>query len=455
MTPNLPQLRATTTGKILFIAALTLLLLIPLAMIRDLIGEREQTRMTAEADIARAWGGEQIIGGPIVVVPISYGSRRLPDGSYGDATTDELFALPAELTIDADTSSQILERGIFEVPVYTAALGIAGVIRPPEFDPGSYPDLDVRWDEAVLALPLSDARSVSEPVRISIAGQQAAFGPGGTRVPGFGNQLVVALSDLGIGELEEPLAFTLELALGGSRSLGFLPLGDVTRVAIDSDWPSPSFQGEYLPDQRQVDSDGFSAAWQVLSLGRGYPSDFSRSSSAQSVETRQAYGASFGVTLMPPLSVHTAAFKASKYGVLFVGLTFIAFFLFEVFRKLRLHPMHYLSIGMANIIFYLLLLALAEHIGFGLAYLVSAVASIALIGGYASSVLGSPQRALPVVLLLSLTYLQLYMILNADDYAVLIGALTLFALLAAFMYLTRRVDWYQLDLRSAPQAGAA
>lgn len=438
MAAVISRIQGSTTVKVLLIGFLTLLLLIPLSMIRGLITERQQTMNQAQADIARAWGGQQIIGGPILVVPVRYRARRALNSEIIDYVHDEFYVLPAELTIEGGADTQVLERGIYEVPVFSASLSISGALRPPTLDSTGLEGFEVLWSEAVIALPIRDARPISEQVTIDVAGNSAQFGPGGERVPGFGNQLIVSLAELGIDQLTENQPFTLELEVGGSESLHFHPLGDTTRVALQSGWPDPSFQGNYLPVDREVSDEGFAAEWRVLSLGRGYPAEFRRS------EPMQARG-TFGVRLMPPLTVHAAALKASKYGVLFVGLSFIAFFLFEIFRKLRLHPVHYLSVGMANVVFYLLLIALAEHVGFGLAYFLSAIASTALITAYATSILHEWHRALPIMALLSGTYLQLYMILNAEDHAVLMGALTLFALLAGFMYLTRNVDWYSVD----------
>jgi inner membrane protein len=456
MAQALPRLAGTTTGKLVLMAALTLLLLIPLGMIRDLVAEREETRDLARAEIARAWGGPQTIGGPILAVPVnepaSLGGNRPGSAVF----QDELYFLPAELTIEGGAVTQVLKRGIFELPVYTASLSISGSLRAPDLAGFDGAPLEAIWGEAVLALPISDARSIGAPVRIEIDGAAAELEPGGTRVPGFGNQLVVRLAELGLETIAAESTFTIQIQIGGAESLRFLPVGDATTVTLSSNWPQPSFQGDYLPAERSVDDAGFTATWRVLRLGRGYPSAWSRSATlvgSQSLPSAtNVAAASFGVDLMPPLTVHAANLKASKYGILFVGLTFIAFFLFEVFKRLRLHPVQYLSVGIANVLFYLLLLAISEHFGFGLAYTLSALASTALIGGYAAAVLGSAGRALPIAAMLGGTYLQLYMILNAEDYAVLIGALTLFSLLAAFMYLTRHVDWYALDPKSALDA---
>ena len=251
--------------------------------------------------------------------------------------------------------------------------------------------------------------------------------------------------------------FSFELTIAGTESLRFLPLGAVTRVNLESDWPSPRFTGAFLPEQRTVADSGFAATWRVLDLGRGYPSEWKRSDglyqqqaySASAMAIQPFQSATFGLDLLVPIGVHEASMRAVKYAVLFLALTFVTYFLFEVFATMRLHALQYLSVGLANCMFYLLLLALGEHIGFGLAYLTSTTASIILLGGYSAAILKSWRRAAPMIALLTAVYGYLYATLLAEDFALLGGTLGLFAILAAFMYLTRNVDWYAVSLEKA------
>ena len=229
--------------------------------------------------------------------------------------------------------------------------------------------------------------------------------------------------------------------LAGTSALAFLPLGDVTHVTLAANWPSPRFSGAYLPDERSVSGAGLAASWRVLGLGRGYRSVWKKSEPPPTVAA-----GTFGVDFIDPIGVHEASLRAAKYAVLLIGFTFTAYLLFELLAGLRLHAMQYLSIGMANCVFYLLLMALAEQVGFALAYAVSAIAATTLIGAYSAAVLKSGRRALPVAALLGGIYAYLYVTLAAEDYALLLGALGTFVLLASFMYLTRRVDWSAVGL---------
>ena len=441
----LEQLRGSVTGKIVFIGALILVLSIPIGMIEGLIRERMHRYTVARDAVAVAWGRSQTIGGPILALPFRY--TRM---TYGEPAIvrDEVYVLPQSLTVTANVDAQSLKRGIYTVPVYTARLHVIARFAPPAIE-GAADDVELLWSEAHVALPVSDARSIKEPVQLTSTAGSAPFQPGGVRVPGFGPQLVADASPLGSAPTDAAQIVSFDLVIGGTGSLDFLPLGDATRVSLTANWPSPRFSGAYLPDERSVSTAGFSAEWRVLSLGRGYPSVWKKSEPPPAVEV-----GSFGVELIDPVGVHEASLRAAKYAVLVIGFTFAAYFLFEVLAGLRLHAVQYLAIGLANCVFYLLLLALAEQVGFALAYAGSAIAATTLIGTYSAAVLQSARRALPVTGLLGAIYAYLYVTLEAEDFALLIGAIGTFVLLATFMYLTRRVDWSAVRFAEEPAADA-
>jgi inner membrane protein len=445
MTPGLKALQGSVTAKVVFIGLLILVLLIPLGMIEGLVGERQHLYGTARDEIARAWGQTQTVGGPILIVPFTY-TRYVTDETIATPerraieVKDELYVLPLELEIRGNADSEERRRGIYKVPVYTTRLGVTGRFPAVTLDAGEYPELALLWDQAAVALPISDARYVREAIVLASGNGTTSFEAGGARVPGFGPLLVAPYAALGLGALTAPQAFSFDLVLGGTGELKFLPLGDETRVVVTSDWPSPSFVGALLPEKRAVDTSGFTAEWLGLALGRGYPSSWKRTGGAPAGIELSAFGAE----LITPVGIHEAAMRATKYGVLILGFTFAAYFLFELFAALRLHALQYLLIGLANCVFYLLLLALAEHIGFAPAYVASAVASTALVTSYSGAVLRSVRRAAPIGALLTALYGYLYVTLQAEDYALLFGALGVFAVLAAFMYLTRHVDWFDV-----------
>lgn len=448
MTELVTWFRESVTGKLLFVGLLVVVLLIPLGMIESQIAERGRRADEAARQIANTWGGYQTIGGPILV--LGRATARSP-GHQVDESEDELYALPSQLTVDIVAETQTLTRGIYEIPVYTASVRISGSLSPPAVVDASP---NPRWEEALLSVPVSDPRSIREPVRITVGETTADFAAGGERVAGLGPQLAVPLSALGVEALDEVIEFELAFRIGGTAKLNFLPFGDTTTVNLQADWPSPSFGGGYLPDTRSVSSSGFDASWSVLSLGRGYPSAWSRSDSAELAIARRIWASAFGVDLIVPIGVHQASLRAVKYAVLFLSLTFLAFFMFELFTPIRLHAVQYLLVGLANSLFYLLLIAFAEHAGFIVAYIASAVPSISLIGGYSAAVLRSNKRALPIVALLTSIYGYLFLVLRLEDYALVSGSIGLFVVLACVMYVTRRIDWDALGFPSAPSSQA-
>jgi inner membrane protein len=458
MAQRLAGFRSSVTAKVLTIGVILLLMLIPLKMIEGLVADRDREKGLAEAEIAQSWGNVQTVGGPVVIVPFRH--RRFDSQGAERLLEDELYLFPLELTIEGGAEMQVLSRGIFEVPVYSASLSVTGRLRPVEIDAASYDGLEVLWNEAEIGLPVGDPRALRNEVTIELGGDRLAFESGDTRIAGLGPMLRAPLAGIAPDRFDESQPFSLALSLAGTGGLYFRPDGDLTRVTLESGWPSPSFRGAYLPEQRAVDANGFSAAWRVMGIGRGYPAVWRKSdidipaANARQAQARritigpgpQAQGSTFGAEFLVPVSVHTSSLRAIKYAELYLAVTFTAFFLFEIFMNIRLHPVQYLSVGLANGIFYLLLLALAEHSGFLIAYLASAVGATGLIGGYAAAVLGGTRRALPIVGLLAALYLYLYTTLRAEDYALVAGALGLFVLLGAFMYLTRGVDWYAIEL---------
>jgi len=492
MEDRLGRIRGSVTLKVLFVGLLALFLLIPAKMIEGLISERSARAAAARAEVGNFWGNAQTIGGPMLALPFRYTESV---GGEARRINDVLLVLPERLTIDGRLELETRRRGIYEVPVYTARLDIAGELPPPDLGDlaDTRQDVEFLWSDATIVLPLSDARPITEPVRIRIADAEAEFeaasGPscvgspsppagfqaltGRQLAPGAaagpltafavappvrlcasGNRLAARYATLGLGPLSTAQSFSIRLTIRGSSQLHFLPLGDVTDVNLASSWPSPSFNGSFAPIDRTVTDDGFTATWRVLALGRGYPSSGLRSESFEQMFATS----SFGVDLISPLGVHATNLRAVKYAILFIGLTFAVYFLCEVFAGLRLHALQYLSVGVANSLFFLLLLALAEHIGFELAYVASALASTLLIAAYSAAILGTGRRALYVAGLLALVYAYLYVALRAEDYALLIGAFGLFAMLATFMMLTRKVDWFALSFepeRSGPPVNRA
>ena len=445
MQNQISALRHSSLVKVTGIGILILIMLIPVSMTRGVIHDRSAHGEQARQDIMQSWGRRQTVGGPILVVPY----RLVRIQPSGDRTVEdgEVYLLPQLLSVDVGLVSEVRRRGVHEVPVYTANMTLSGRFAMPATNGLGIDDAIFDWDRAVIALPLTDARSVRNSPSVSMAGESSVFAAGGSHIQGFPGQIIAPAGILADDELRlADIPFTIELDIGGTDRLRFLPLGDTTQVSMRGDWPSPSFGGTYLPESRDVGEDGFTSEWRVSSLGRALPSRWT----AASFQYPELMNSAFGVDLFVPVGLYQQTDRATKYAVLFIGLTFVAFFLFEVLQALRLHPLQYLLVGLANTLFYLLLLSLAEHIGFGPAYLISTLASVGMVGGYSATILGGWARSLAVSGMLVLLYLFLYLTLNAETFAMLAGSIALWVGLAIVMYLTRHIDWYSFGGRRSP-----
>lgn len=424
------------TFKVLGIGFLALLMLIPLAQVQGLIGERNALRDGAIASIAASWGGRQRFGGPVLAIP----KRVRVQTSTGWITQESTeILLPDRLDIRGALAPETRAYGIYTAPVYTSELKLSGEFLGDDFKALNGAETTYLWDHAELRLPVSDVRGIRRVSALRFAGTQYNLGPGSADV---GNVSTIAVSldvfKLGLAELKDKYSFELDMTLAGTQSLALLPLARRTEASLSAPWPDPSFDGAFLPASRQVDAHGFEAHWQVLDLNRNFGLHWQ-----QDAQRKQDVTASgFGVALYQPASVYQQNDRAGKYGVLFIALTFVAFFLFEVLKKLRVHPVQYLLVGVALTTFYVVLLALSEQIRFAFAYLAAAVAVVLIVAGYAAAVLRARRAGLSLGAMLALVYALLYGLIVSEQYSLLMGALALLAIVAALMYLTRKVDWY-------------
>lgn len=444
MSELLQRLRASVTIKLLFIAFLVLLLLIPMGMIENVIYERNHLYASAKQDIMNAWGREQTIGGPVLTLP--YRAVYTDDKGIKRVRQSLAHFLPEHLNVRGQLDSQTRYRGIYQIPVYTADLKFSGRFAPPDIARLGIEPRDVDWDGAYLSVAIADARGIKDPMSLRSNLGGGTFEPGGVKLRGFDPQVFVPIENLKKTDKPSEIQFAFELKLSGTEKLAFLPMGDRTEVLLTSAWPSPSFVGAYLPERRDIDAKGFSAEWRVLHLGRSYPGEWRNGE----IPAERIANSAFGVNLFVPVSTYQKSTRAAKYAILFIALSFLVYFMFEIFGNLHLHPFQYLLVGFANCLFYLLLLSLSEHTHFGLAYAISAAASTALVVGYSISILDNRSHVLTMLALLLGLYTFLYVTLRAEQYAMLIGAVALFAILATIMYLTRRLDWYRVTLDFGP-----
>lgn len=432
------------TFKVLGIAALALVMLIPLAQVNDLVGEREGRAREATRTIAERWGAQQLVGAPVLVVPVRRQEVRERTVAPGMAPIKELTTVEEREYVLADRAAMvgkvapdIRHYGIYETAVYTADLQVEGRFRAADVTALAAPGVEPQWERAELRVPIADVRGIRRISTLHFGDHELTFAPSSGGIANVGAVGVPAPLDA--DKLGETLPFSFTLTLAGTERLAVLPLARETDLHLTSPWPDPGFDGAFLPASRHVGASGFDADWQVLDLNRKLAQHWRESDAPGALSET-----SFGITLTQPASSYQQNVRAGKYGVLFIALTFVAFFLFEVLRGLRVHPVQYLLVGLALCTFYVVLLALSEQIGFGPAYALAAACVVAMIGGYAGVVLAARRAGLVLGALVAVIYGLLYGLVVSEDYALLMGSLALLAAVAALMYLTRRVDWYAL-----------
>lgn len=436
------QLRssASVTFKALTIGIIVLLLLIPLSMLRGLVSERAGMREQAYERIAEGWGGNLVLGGPILIVPTQ---RTYSDGEKTHTTRSQLYLLPARLNVELALTLEPEPRkvGIYSVPVYLSDARLTGEFDFAALEPLlDQPGTAYLWHESRLLLPMSQVRSLREVRRASFDGGSLKLGPAGRRILS-GVEAAIDLSAFAqSGEVSGKASFDFQTVVAGSRDISLLPFGSETEVTLKSNWPHPSFQGAFLPARHTITDEGFTAEWQVLELNRTYRQAWGEGE----VDEPMILGSSFGVGIYQTIDVYQRGERAIKYALLFIALTFLTFFAWEQLSRTRLHPLQYLLVGLALSMFYLLLIALSEHIAFSAAYVSAAAALVALIGVYVAGALDSKRRGVAAAGAMALIYGLLYVLVLSEDYALLLGAITLFAALAAVMLVTRRLDWYRL-----------
>ena len=442
------ELHDPNIRKFFFVGFLILILLVPIGWIRDLVAEREGRQAGVKNELTATWGGSQTFVGPLLVVP--YLEHWKTDKGEEKTRTCAAWFLPETLAVDGGVEPERRSRGIFDVILYRTHLTISGTFARPDFSAWRIDEADVVWDGARLAIGITDLRGIEGDPKAHWDEKPLAFAPGVTSAEVISSGMQAVVNDLAA---REPTvhSFSFEIGLAGSDELRFVPTAKQTDVRLASSWPSPSFVGGFLPLERSIDAKGFQASWRVSYFARSFPQQWRRAEMPNEIDKLLA-ASSFGLRMIDPVDFYTLSDRAVKYASLFVVLTFLAFALFEILAGLRIHPLQYLLVGFAICLFYLMLLSLSEHVGFGVAYAIGTAMTVVLVGAYTRKVLGAAGRAITVSGLLVALYGYLYVLLQIEDYALLLGTSGLFVILAAVMYLTRNLDWYALGRRPVTEA---
>jgi inner membrane protein len=434
-----PQSAARSPGlKLLLIALLTVAMAIPLFAINLTLSEREGRAFEVATDVANGWGGQQIVAGPIVLVPYTQTDTQIVDGRSVELQSRHMTAImPGKLRLDATADASERHRGIFDVPVYRSDVSFRAEFGKAELAAAIPSGATPLWNEAVVTTLVSDPRGLADNVTLTANGRTIDFEPGA----GIENGSLPGIhASLGVAEPPERLVLHARFALRGVKELSFVPLGRSTTSRLASDWQSPSFFGAFLPGEHHEDAKGFHADWSVPYLARGFAQNFV----ATDASLTKIQESNFGVRFYKPVDFYQLVERSLKYAVLFVGLGLLTFFVAELVAGRRLHAVQYVLVGAAQVLFYLLLLSFAEHTGFLLAYALAAAATVILTALYARSAFASTLRAAVLGAVMAALYALLYVILNSEDDALLIGSLLLFAALGATMFVTRKTDWYRV-----------
>ncbi|WP_340102922.1 cell envelope integrity protein CreD [Rhodohalobacter sp. 8-1] len=416
--------------RLIIIAALSLLLLIPAILIQNVISERENRRDAVAEEIGQKWGREQSVVGPVLTIPYSH-SVKTDDGTY----TSKRYAhlLPESLMINGAIQPELRYRGIYEVVVYNSNVTVSGNFSAVTLNSlGVSPD-DFLLDDAFVSVGISDMAGIKEAITINWNDDEFVASPGIESA----DVLSSGISIFPEVEAGRDYTFDISLDLNGSSGLHFSPVGEETSVELQSDWPNPSFAGGFLPATREVNEDGFRSEWKVLHLNRNFPQQWLGAN-------QEIVNTTFGVDLLLPVDEYQKTMRTAKYAIMFIALTFLTFFMIELLSGSIIHPVQYLLIGFALLIFYTLLLSISEYVVFGVAYLVAATAIVLLITTYSYMVLSNRRNTAIVFGVLSLLYGYLYVLLQLQDFALLFGSIGLFCVLACIMYLTRHIDWFEI-----------
>ncbi len=435
-------------GVIIF---LILALLIPQAFMRGLISERESWRQQAYQSIEQSWPGSQILSGPVMAIPyhLTFNSKeKIIDADkktreiIKEITEDDiLYIIPKQLQLHSKLDSSIRYRGIYEVPVYNSQVQVSG-----EFSNQALLDLMAKhknhkliWENPRLSVLVADQRGIASPPNLKWNDGQIAFQPGAHLTDVISGMH----ANLPMLNNEKPsnLAFSFNMELRGMRAMNFALLSENTDVQVVANWPHPGFIGEILPEKRDINNQGFTAQWRASAFSHNVTGVLER---CQKGECSALLENTVGFELVQPVDVYQQSDRSIKYAALFIILTFMVLMLFELLKKLRIHPIQYTLVGMALLVFYLLLISLSEHISFLMAYSAGAFASTGLLTLYFGGILHSRKLGLLLGAGLTLLYVLLYVILQAEESALLMGSLLLFSVLSALMLATRHFDWYAL-----------
>ena len=420
------------TIKIVLTAFLIIVLLIPITMVQDMITERSKTANKATEEVQQRWSKPQNITGPILVIP--YQSYIEKEDKTGQKVIRYLYILPETLQISGDLNTENLKRGLYDIVVYRSLFKLKGMFNIADLSKGNIPEQDFLLTEAQLIIGISDLHGITEQVQGKWDNKALTFSAGiDNLLISSGVSCPVSVS---LSQAEKEIPFDINLQIKGSQSAMFTPLGKTTLASLKSNCMTPSFTGAFLPENREVSENGFTATWKILNLNRNYPQIFTGENWSTSLQE-----STFGVNLLLPVDQYQKSIRSVKYASLIIILTFIVCFFVEILQKKNINPFQYLLIGLALCLFYTLLVAISEHLSFSLSYAIATIMTISLLTCYLSGILKIRKTAITIGALLLLLYIYIFILIQMEIYALLVGSLGLFVILAVIMYCSLKINW--------------
>lgn len=430
-TKGIQQFLNSYSVKMIIVSVLAILLLIPSFLIQEIINERIALSETVKKELYLQWGGKQVVAGPVLNVPFSV----TEPGDNNQGTKERrgvAHFLPENLKTDGILLPETRKRGIYKVVVYEGKLKLTGLFAQPDVTQLELQNAEYNWGAAYFTIGISDMRGIKNMPELTVNGQKLKVEPGVADTDLFQSGITVKANSL---DLNQPVNFEIELVLNGSEDLSVEALGKTSEIALQSDWAQPSFTGGFLPANREVTAKGFTADWVVTHLNRNFPQQWADGK-------YNTHEAKLGVELLIPVDHYQKSMRSVKYAILFIALNFIVFIFIEIKSKVRIHPFQYSLVAFALLIFYALLTSIGEQIGFNLAYLISALAVTTLISWYTFTMLRDMRMLAWVTFLQAGLYLFLFSILQLQDYALLVGSIGLFVILAIIMRVSQQIKWY-------------
>ncbi|HAE67844.1 MULTISPECIES: cell envelope integrity protein CreD [Sphingobacterium] len=462
----------STVLKLFVIFFLSLILLIPLSLISDLIEERKNREQEVSGGIALNWGKEQVISSLVLAIPYRETIPLSAEKAEKSNLREELkwiFVLPKTSNITTDITPQHLSRGIYNAVVYNSNITLDGSFDKISLEKLEIPNEQIDWKGSKLIFGIQDFKGLGKRPSLNWDGNELTFDPDFNNLKLFTQNLVCPVP---LDPQKTDNRFKIKLNLKGSKSLNFLPLGDQTNIQAKGNWANPSFTGAFLPGKRNTETSNFSASWEIPSFSRKLPQQWTgdarsifqfdnnlengnegnEQKPAQAVSTTIASANNLldnadmiTINFLPDINNYQKTTRVAKYGILVIILTFTSLLFTEVIKKKRIHIIQYILIGAAMVLFYTLLLALSEHIGFNLAYLTASVATVMLIGSFIKSITKDQKSALLLSSILALFYLFIYILMQLRDYSLIAGTIGIFIILAILMRVSTKINWYQFD----------